>query len=420
MMRLFRYKKRLFKGYDFSSVFLSGPRPHFMTNPVHHKEYLKKRENGEVNFYNEPYGSKYHTDYQRATSIFVKPKLDLKFEMESKTTVLKTTESGIQEIRVDFTEFERKIYVLVLQRYSTKTGKPLNNNFSFTNNEIYRLRDFLNSIETLPISGPDPITYSKDSIKDIATARSFIENNKELIKELIGSELDKSDIRTLKHRKTQLETFNKMLNDDKYFEHLCERKNIRGKEQLWQEFFDKNDWIFGYGLSYIYTSSLDDKKLEQYVKGYDFNSRGKRVDAILKTRGLINSMCFVEIKHHKTKLINHKKAYRPDCWKISDELSGAVSQTQKTVQKAIKTIESEIRTTDNQGNPTGEKIYLYKPKSFIVIGSLDEFIVEEGINKEKFSSFELFRQNMTSPEIITFDELYERAKYITELKSSHL
>ena len=37
-----------------------------------------------------------------------------------------------------------------------------------------------------------------------------------------------------------------------------------------------------------------------------------------------------------------------------------------------------------------------------------------GINTEKLRSFELFRKNIYSPEIITFDELYERAKFITK------
>ena len=38
--------------------------------------------------------------------------------------------------------------------------------------------------------------------------------------------------------------------------------------------------------------------------------------------------------------------------------------------------------------------------------------VSPGNNEEKYSSFELFRRNIQNPEIITFDELYERATYI--------
>ena len=59
-------------------------------------------------------------------------------------------------------------------------------------------------------------------------------------------------------------------------------------------------------------------------------------------------------------------------------------------------------------------IYNYQAKSFLVIGSLNEFVGEHGINEDKLRSFELLRKNTTSPEIITFDELYERARFIVE------
>ena len=47
---------------------------------------------------------------------------------------------------------------------------------------------------------------------------------------------------------------------------------------------------------------FDGKKLEQVTKGYDFNNSGKRVDLFMKTRGLVNSLCFgvlpkTSIKH---------------------------------------------------------------------------------------------------------------------------
>jgi hypothetical protein len=57
-------------------------------------------------------------------------------------------------------------------------------------------------------------------------------------------------------------------------------------------------------------------------------------------------------------------------------------------------------------------VFSYRPKSYLIIGNLSEFKTDLGINQEKYSSFELLRKNMISPEIITFDELYERAKFI--------
>jgi hypothetical protein len=49
-----------------------------------------------------------------------------------------------------------------------------------------------------------------------------------------------------------------------------------------------------------------------------------------------------------------------------------------------------------------------------VIGCLQQFVSDNGINEPKFSSFELLRRQTTSPEVITFDELYERARFIVE------
>jgi hypothetical protein len=59
-------------------------------------------------------------------------------------------------------------------------------------------------------------------------------------------------------------------------------------------------------------------------------------------------------------------------------------------------------------------VFLYQPKAFLIIGSLEQFKTEHGINEDKYSSFELFRKHITNPEIITFDELFERARYIVE------
>jgi len=54
--------------------------------------------------------------------------------------------------------------------------------------------------------------------------------------------------------------------------------------------------IFGYGLNFIFNSPLDGKKLEQVTRGSSFFGHGKRVDLLLKTRGIIIRFVFGEIK----------------------------------------------------------------------------------------------------------------------------
>jgi hypothetical protein len=58
---------------------------------------------------------------------------------------------------------------------------------------------------------------------------------------------------------------------------------------MWQKFFEKNTWMFGYGLGYLFISALDEKKLEQVVQDFSLVQYGKRADGVLKTRGAISA-----------------------------------------------------------------------------------------------------------------------------------
>jgi hypothetical protein len=69
---------------------------------------------------------------------------------------------------------------------------------------------------------------------------------------------------------------------------------------------------------------------------------------------------------------------------------------------------------DDAGDPTGEVLFNIEPRSCLVIGSLEQFHTVHGTNVPKFRSFELYRRNTWRPEIITFDELLQRARFIVE------
>lgn len=142
------------------------------------------------------------------------------------------------------------------------------------------------------------------------------------------------------------------------------------------------------------------------VQGHSVSSHGKRVNGLMKTQGLIASICFIEIKKHATKLLAGKP-YRANCWAPSEELVGAVGQ-----------IGAKFVGQDRDGAPTGKEVFNYQPRSFLVIGSLSEFIGPNGVNAGQYRSFELYRRNTAWPEIIMFDELYERASYIVNHNGS--
>lgn len=331
-------------------------------------------------------------------------------------TVLRRTPGGKNIITAKVFEDSRKLHVLNIQEYTPATGNPHKLKFSFIGDEITKLFNFIRDVQTMRFGSERYQRLNDEDISHIeltdTQAESFLQKNPELFTSIIQSKMTTQDVIAFGYRKKQLDIFEKLLNDDDFFEQAVRAKNC-GKEAIWQRFFEKNPWIFGYGLGYIFLSGLDNKKLEQVVQGYSLNQHGKRIDAVMKTKGIISNLCFVEIKTHVTKLLE-EAPYRSGCYAPSKELAGAIAQVQGSVDDAVRNLTNKLAISDDYGNPTGEMIYNYQAKSFLVVGSLDEFVGGHGINEDKLRSFELLRKNTISPEIITFDELYERARFIVE------
>lgn len=338
------------------------------------------------------------------------------FVLEKAEHVIRVTDGGRQEIVAKFYEDTRGIFTLTIQRFTVKTGEPHETHFSFIGEEIPKLLAFITNLQLVDLTNPKKINVTDaDLVRRILSteqARSLINQNQDLILELARSEITKADIVALGFRRRQLDRFDLLLNDPDYF--AQEKRDMDGTDEgVWQAFFEQNKWIFGYGLTYLHLSSFDDSRLEQVVVGYDLGGSGKRADAVMKTRGLINALCFVEIKKHTTELLQ-SKPYRSGCWAPSDELSGGVAQMQGTVAMAVRRLAEKLDVKDKLGDPTGDIVFTHRPRSFLVAGNLGQFVTENGVNNDRYRSFELYRRNMNHPEVITFDELYQRAKLIVE------
>ncbi|RUO58626.1 Shedu immune nuclease family protein [Pseudidiomarina insulisalsae] len=338
------------------------------------------------------------------------------YAKERDEVVLRKKPDAKTYITAKFLEDTRQTFVLTVQKFVSETGQPYGSGFSFVGEEIGRFCEFLANIQAVDFKNRAKVNISDEELRKVALtthqAKTFLVENQELFAEALKSEVTTEDLVAVGFRKKQLGVYNNLLHDQSYFDDLKDRKKC-SNEALWQKYFEKNPWVFGYGLGYIFLSSLDDKKLEQVVQGHSVDSHGKRVDALMKTKGIISNLCFVEIKTHTTALLE-AKPYRSGCWAPSKELAGAIAQVQGTVASAVENLSSRINPSDSEGNPTGEEIYNYQPKSYLVIGRMGEFLSEQGVNRDKLRSFELLRKNTSNPEIITFDELYERAKFIVQ------
>lgn len=326
--------------------------------------------------------------------------------------VLRITPGEKQEIIATVYEDTRGISTLKVAKYNRAKGTMYNGEFVLTGAEIVKLVGFIHSMSYLPI---DVNNTQKQQFKDEYLEKHILNKNQalrllrqfpELLDELSKGNVSDSEVIELSKRKESLSIFELML------------QNAELSESDWQNFFEENTWIFGYSLNFVFNAPLEGRKLEQVVAGYSVGGAGKRIDALMARKGAINATCFVEIKKHNTMLLS--KQYRAECFAISDEVAGGVSQVQKSIHKSIKHLSEKIQMKDNDCNPTNETLLNYHPKGYLVIGSLSEFNTENGINEDKYSSFELFRRNLSNPEIITFDELYERAKFIVATSSNNL
>jgi len=352
-------------------------------------------------YYSKTFGRgevlRYHTRYfdNEEAAVFARIK---------KEVVLRVTNAGRISIRATVLENERRIKTLLIQKYSTVTGPHEHSAFTFYGDEIPALLDFIRSIEAAHLQGDKKLQFTNEQLRQVTfsleQARAILNKNPELFRQLAQTEELTRDLIAVGYRRKQLNRFRAMMADPSI------------DEPTWQAFFEENTWIFGYGLSYQFLSSLDGKSLEQTVRGTDIEGGGKRVDALMKTRGRINSLCFVEIKKHTTPLISRE--YRTGAWAPHYELAGGVAQVQNTVHTALENLARAFRPRHEDGGRTGEVLYNIQPRSCLVIGNLADFYGEHGLDEDKHRSFELFRRNITSPEIITFDELLERAQFIVE------
>jgi hypothetical protein len=86
---------------------------------------------------------------------------------------------------------------------------------------------------------------------------------------------------------------------------------------------EENTWIFGYGLTVVACEAYQDERQEEMTTGRSvFEGGGKRSDALMKTKGFIQTLLFAEIKRHDTPLLKGAPYRHPDVFQPSAESTG--------------------------------------------------------------------------------------------------
>ncbi len=176
-----------------------------------------------------------------------------------------------------------------------------------------------------------------------------------------------------------------------------------GEEAYWQDFFERNRWIFGYGLNY---QILKQEQSQPHYGGTRVDGTGgQRGDTLCTAEGDIKFTVLVEIKTPATPIIQGASAQRNGAWSVAKELTDGITQ----LQANLSTWEiTGSRTDDNRDRFEENEAYTVIPKGILLIGKLSQIAAD----RDQRNSFERFRQGIHAVEILTFDELFKRAEFI--------
>lgn len=290
---------------------------------------------------------------------------------------------------------------------------------SLTGENCERLINLVRIVDRVPPDGVEGIRID-DSLLDLVladpnAAGDLYRYDPGFFRTLMAADVEAEDVIAIGRRRSQVERFRQLLTDDSFFDAQVDAASTRGAEAIWQTFFEENPWILGVSLSSQILTSWSSSKLEQVVAGNTAIQKGKRVDALLETRGAVSTFVFAEFKTHRTDLLG--KEYRGGCWAPSEALTCGIAQVHGTVHRAMYDLSDHVIKTAPDGSVVpGRYSYLLRPRSYLIVGQLSELHGElGGDHMDKVRSFELFRRQVQEPEIVTFDELLARAEWHVNL-----
>jgi len=183
-------------------------------------------------------------------------------------------------------------------------------------------------------------------------------------------------------------------------------RNGAWDEPEWGKFFDENRWIFGLGLRYQFLYQLQE---QAHYGGSDVSGRGtQKGDYLHYTVGDdAKFTVLVEIKRPDS-LIFHETSsgqkYRNGVPGFNVEFANALSQVKVNTRKwEVDGSQKE----ENRDRLEHERIYTVQPRSFLIYGHTSQLDTREKVN-----CFECFRGQLKNTEIVTYDELLNRARFI--------
>ena len=230
--------------------------------------------------------------------------------------ILRCSRTGRDQVKVIVHENDNSRMGFVIQKFRGDTGNPYKeSSFSFYDNEFHELLEFLTLVRFIDLSNLNNFKQSLSNLKqkvlvdqdekDLVQAFKTLkgENRLKLLEQIRDEKLTKEDLDILSGRKSGLETFHEQLYVEKDW-----------NEPQWQSFFQKNTWIFGYGLDYRFLTIL---QREASVSSSDLDGKNTVESDFLL--GSTDFTVLVELKRPDTPLFESSQN-RSRSWKLSKQL----------------------------------------------------------------------------------------------------
>lgn len=239
------------------------------------------------------------------------------------------------------------------------------------------------------------------------------------LKELVGlSKLSYDQLKelTFENRKKNLRAFLYLLKNtknlrDKYREKF---KIAPGEENIWHHFLKNNDWIIGLNTDLKFISELLDEQ-----KIGNANSKGSE-SPVVDLLGISEFTTLIELKHSSTDIFKKTKSKaRANTWDFTSDFIEAISQCLGQKEEIEKAYNTKVFLKEDKSRLEKDKIESIDPKSVLIIGNKKREFPTNDMNNDnilKNNTLERFRRNNRNIDIISFDELFERAYHIVYSK----
>ncbi len=334
-------------------------------------------------------------------------------EIEGAMCLRLTGNTRKTQVSALITQDDRKIKRLTIQTFKTRAGDWIEafekDEFTFRTDEFERLLAFLSQIEFIDLSNED--RFQIDDISTKAGPKAIIDaSDRGLIDRITSMEEEQ--------RNKLLHALQQSLTAEEINILLGRRQGMKDyenhillndwSESQWQDYFEREQWVFGYGLDYRVMRQFS---REATVGGGGSDNKNKPVIDFLMT--FTDYTVLVEIKKPDTPIFRTSRGGRAGTWEFSSDFVSAVSQILE--QKAEWLSYAQTGEHYNKSGTEALAARTRNAKCILVIGSRDEFSRAGNPRAANVmrDTFELFRRENRSIDIVTFDEMLERARFIT-------